>query len=123
MASTASRISAQGNAFRAATGFAPDSASMKEKVMGGTSCRNSQQPEWPASYPTVLVGVEDGELRQLLVDRLHQDDFLVLEADSSRRVLDVVIRHSRPIHVLLLETGIGDREFEALLKRFRSYMQ
>src|SRR5438067_2426630 len=123
MASTPSTISAPGNALSPAARSAPAPEAGENKAVGGIPCRDSEQPERLASYPTVLVGVEDGELRQLFVEKLRKDDFLVLEADSSHSVLEVVIQHSRSIHVPLLETRIGDPEFVALLSRFRSYMQ
>jgi hypothetical protein len=76
----------------------------------------------PEAYPTVLVAASAGVLRSRLVDSLRRNDYLTLEAGSNVAVLDVIIRHSRSIQVLLLDTSLGNPEFTALLRRYRSNM-
>lgn len=63
----------------------------------------------PHDHPTVLVAVEDAELRRALVQGLRQDGYLVLEAADARGVLDTVRTHSRSIHLMLLHVSIGHK--------------
>ena len=126
MAITRSRVRAQGIAPSEARLLAADDVRKADDLTdlqgSDASCWKTGREE-PASYPTVLVGVQNEELRRLLTDKLRRDEFLVLEADNSQGVLNIVIQHSRPIHLLFLEASMADPEFPALLKQFRSYMR
>jgi DNA-binding response OmpR family regulator len=67
--------------------------------------------------------VNDESLRRCLAGGLRQDDYLVLEAGSTEELLRVVIRHSRPIQVLLLDVRIGGPELSSLLNQYRAQMK
>jgi hypothetical protein len=73
------------------------------------------------SHPTILVASSNDELRQRLASSLRADNCLVLDVDSLNGMLDAVIVHSRPIHVLMLDVGLG-RNMIGHLKRYRSGM-
>ena len=60
-------------------------------------------------YPTILVARNDAGLDGLLVHSLLRNGFHVLEADDWEDVLDVVNRHSRPIHLLLADESMDAR--------------
>ena len=75
------------------------------------------------SHPTVLVATANHELRQRLACRLRAANCLVLDVDSLNRMLDVVIAHSRPIHVLLLDVGLSGWSVISHVKRYRPGMQ
>jgi hypothetical protein len=75
------------------------------------------------TFPTALVAAESDAMRLALLRCLPQAHCLVLEADSQDRVLEILVGHSRPIHVLLLDAGIADPTFTALPKRYRSGLE
>jgi CheY-like chemotaxis protein len=76
----------------------------------------------PQGHPTVLVAENDPERRDALVSSLRQDDYLVLEAHDRPGILDIVTTHSRPIHLLLLNTGINSCALGDRLKKLRPRM-
>jgi hypothetical protein len=57
-------------------------------------------------FPTILVARNQEGLDGPLVDCWRRDGFHVLEADDWEHVLDVVKRHSRPIHLLLADMSM-----------------
>ena len=75
------------------------------------------------SHPTVLVVTGDSNLRQFLASGLQEDRCLVLEADRPELALHLVIGHSRPIHILLIDAKIAYPAFEETLKQYRPLMQ
>jgi CheY-like chemotaxis protein len=69
-------------------------------------------------FPTILIARNDDGLDGPLVHSLQRDGFHVLEADNWEHVLDVVKRHSRPIHLLL--TDMNMEAYVPILKKHRS---
>jgi hypothetical protein len=81
------------------------------------------QPEKGEDYPTVLIASGDETLSHVLVSHLRQDNCLILEAASTACVLDVITRHSRPIHVLLAEIKMGGPALADVLRKYRPSLQ
>jgi hypothetical protein len=95
------------------------------KLNGGThpSLQDSGQPGTRESFPTALIAAENPETRQSLASHLRQDRCNVLQADSAARLWHVIVNHSRPIHVLLLEMGMEGPDFAEMAKQYRPGMQ
>lgn len=74
------------------------------------------------AHPTVLVAVEDEVLRSGLVSNLRQLGCLVLEAEMAVRAIEVVISHSRPIHVLVIDKDLDDVGLMGTLRPYRPQM-
>jgi hypothetical protein len=75
-------------------------------------------------FPTILVVSECDKMRQRLVHALGNDAYLVLEADSLWSGLNVVQLHSRPIHLVLLDTSIDrSADFSSIAKQYRPYLE
>jgi len=96
--------------------------SSKRSVPGKIS-GPSPVPAKQEAFPTVLVAMESGEVRETLVDHLQREQYLVLEADDAKRALSVIIGHSRPIHVLLLANHPDNSVLLNSLSRYRPDMQ
>jgi len=74
-------------------------------------------------HPTILVAVSNIELRSTLVAALRAQDYLVLEAADGVGALHVLQTHSRPIHLMLTNTGMDKRFMKEALKRYRPEMK
>lgn len=72
----------------------------------------------PHDHPTVLVAVPDTDLRNVLVQSLRRDDYLVLEAANTAAALHMARTHSRPIHVMLVHLSMG-HELKSALRQYR----
>jgi hypothetical protein len=70
----------------------------------------------------VLVAA-NGDLRRTLFRSLTEDEWLVLEADNSHQVLELFKVHSRPIHLLLMDTRVGGPSFTGELKPYSPYTE
>jgi hypothetical protein len=66
--------------------------------------------------------MDDDETRQFLVHRLREDKWHTLEADNVSHMMDLLMFHSRRIHLLLLSVDLSDHASDALLKRYRPAM-
>jgi hypothetical protein len=75
-----------------------------------------------ASHPTILIVHEDGKFRDGLIRRIDPNGYLVLEAQDAAEALDVAIRHSRNIHVLLADDTDDARVMAAKLKPYQPLM-
>jgi hypothetical protein len=73
-------------------------------------------------HPTVLIVFEDREPRDSLIRNLRHKDYLVLEAQNAVQALEIVVRHSRRIHLLLAEESNEARVMAATLKPYRPDM-
>ena len=67
-------------------------------------------------FPTILVARNQNGLDGPLINCLQRDGFHVLEADDWEHVWAVVMRHSRPIHLLL-----ADMNMEVYVPIFRKH--
>ena len=73
-------------------------------------------------HPTILIVCEDSGFRDVLIRQLQQKSYLALEAQNATEALEVVIRHSRRIHLLLADESDNARVMAATLKPYRPYM-
>lgn len=74
-------------------------------------------------FPTIIVASKDAGVRSgLLRDLVRAAAPLVLEADSEAAILDFVKLHSRPVHVLLVDSTLSQPEFVANLRQYRREM-
>jgi CheY-like chemotaxis protein len=73
-------------------------------------------------HPTILVAVDDIELRFALVTGLRAHDYLVLEAADGAGALHTLQTHSRLIHLMLTNTSLDERFMREALKRYRPEM-
>ena len=73
-------------------------------------------------FPTVLVAISV-ELRHRLVGHLTSYRCHVLEADGEEEILRIVIKHSRPIHALLVDVTATDPQFLRKLAKYRPSME
>ena len=94
-----------------------------EVINDRSTGRTPPPPVEKHAHPTVLVAVEDKDLRGGLVFNLRQLGCLVLEAELATRAIEVVISHSRPIQVLLGDKNLDDVGLLETLKRYRPQMQ
>jgi hypothetical protein len=94
------------------------------KLNGGgqESQQNSGEPGTREAFPTVLIAAENQGMRQFLANFLRQDPCNILQADSAAGLWHVIVNHSRQIHVLLLEAGLGGPDFAEMAKRYRPGM-
>jgi CheY-like chemotaxis protein len=76
----------------------------------------------PRGYPTVIVTEENNDSREVLVDALRREGYLVLEAHNSPSALDIVRTHSRPIHLLLINENADHRILAHELQEYRREM-
>ena len=74
-------------------------------------------------HPTILVAVDNIELRSTLVTVLRERDYLVLEAPDGTSALHTLQTHSRPIHLMLTTTTMDERFIREALKRYRPEMK
>ena len=74
-------------------------------------------------HPTILVAVDNTELRSTLVAALSVDEYLVLEAADGTSALHTLQTHSRPIHLMLTNTSMNERFMREALKRYRPEME
>jgi DNA-binding response OmpR family regulator len=74
------------------------------------------------AYPTVLVAVDDAEARRTLVDGLRQDDYNILEAPDLATMVEGVLTHATPIHLLLVDAGTEKLQWATRLKNHRQRM-
>jgi CheY-like chemotaxis protein len=73
-------------------------------------------------YPTVLVVHGDREFRDVLIRKLQQKGYLVLEAQNAAEASDIVVRHSRSIHLLVADDSDSSRGMAERLKPYRPSM-
>jgi CheY-like chemotaxis protein len=76
----------------------------------------------PRGYPTVLVVEEDSDQREALAHALRRQGYLVLEAHDRPSALDIVVRHSRAIHLLLTSGSADHRTLATELREYRPVM-
>ena len=75
-----------------------------------------------AGYPTILIVYENHEFRDVLIRNLQQKGYLILEAQNAGAASEIVIRHSRRIHLLLADDSDDSRARSATLKPYRPDM-
>ena len=85
-----------------------------------SQCRSCAEPESHRGHPTVLVLGDDP---RSLIPRLRQQGYLVLEAFDCPGALEIVVRHSRPIQLLLIEENLDSRRMAEVFNRFRPEMK
>jgi DNA-binding NtrC family response regulator len=76
-----------------------------------------------SDYPTILVVHCDGDFRDSLVRTLKQKGYLILEAQDATKASQMVIRHSRHIHLLVADDSDDSRAVATTLKPYRPDMQ
>jgi DNA-binding NtrC family response regulator len=76
-----------------------------------------------SDYPTILVVHYDRGFRDVLIRNLQQKRYLVLEAQNATEASEIVIRHSRQIHVLLADDSGDSRAMATTLKPYRPDMR
>jgi DNA-binding NtrC family response regulator len=76
-----------------------------------------------SGHPTVLVVYEKGEFRDVLIRNLEQKGCLILQAQDSTEAFEIVIRHSRSIHLLLAHDSTDSRVMVEKLKPYRPDMK
>jgi CheY-like chemotaxis protein len=74
-------------------------------------------------HPTILVAVNDAELRRTLVDDLCRYGYLVLDAADAGAALHAVRKHSRTIHLMLIHTDLKKELVDSALRRYRPDMR
>ena len=79
----------------------------------------SQRSEESRDYPTVLVVVDDAELRHALVRSLQQNGYFILEEYNAASALHILRIHSRPVHLMLLSKSISGGVLASALKQYR----
>jgi hypothetical protein len=72
-----------------------------------------------SSFPTVLVFGLD----RTMVSAIRDGRYNVLEAYTQTDLMDVVLYHSRPIHLLLIDMSVDNRSLTARLKSYRPTMR
>lgn len=85
--------------------------------------QDSDPPQTGEAFPTVLIAAGSAGLRQSLTNQLRQDPCNILQADCAERLWHTIVNHSRPIHVLLLETGLEGPDFAEMAKQYRPGMK
>jgi hypothetical protein len=95
------------------------------KLNGGNqpSPQDSGEPGTREAFPTVLIAAENQGTRQFLVNFLRRDPCNILQADTAIGLWHVIVNHSRQIHVLLLEMGLGGPDFAVMAKQYRPGMR
>ncbi|HTP36002.1 MAG TPA: hypothetical protein VMJ75_27695 [Candidatus Acidoferrales bacterium] len=81
------------------------------------------QVDGPAPHPTILVAAVDNDMRCELTREFQRCGYLVLDAGSAENALQIVIGHSRPIHVMLLQLDGRDEALAARLSQYRPAME
>ena len=76
-----------------------------------------------SGHPTILVVYETREFREVLIRNLQQGGYLVLIAQNLVEASEIVIRHSRRIHLLLADDSEDGRTMASTLKPYRSDMR
>jgi hypothetical protein len=69
-----------------------------------------------SGHPTILIVYETGDFRDVLVRELQRKGYLVLTAQNAVETSEIVIRHSRSIHLLLADDGDDSRVMATTLK-------
>ena len=83
----------------------------------------SKLPGETRDHPTILVAVDNTELRATIVAALRLQDYLVLDAHDGTSALHILQTHSRPIHLMLTNTTMDERFIREALKRYRPEMK
>jgi len=91
-------------------------------IKGNSTVGTPSVPVENHTHPTVLIAATDEGLRNDLVFNLRELGCLVLEAEMATRAIEAVIRHSRPIQVLLAEKNLDDVGLLETLRRYRPQM-
>jgi hypothetical protein len=73
-------------------------------------------------HPTVLLALDDNEMRSALSNDLPRHDYVVLEAPDVPSMVEVVLTQTRPIDVLLIDEGMEKQKWAARLRSFRRAM-
>jgi DNA-binding NtrC family response regulator len=73
-------------------------------------------------YPTILVVHYDAGFRDVLIRELQAKGYLVLTAQNAAAASEIVIRHSRHIHLLLTDNRDDSRVMATTLKPYRHDM-
>lgn len=73
-------------------------------------------------HPTVLVAVNDADLRHTLVDSLHEFGYLVLEASDADETFQIARTHSRAIHLTLMSKSLNKGVLASALKPYQPHM-
>lgn len=95
------------------------------KLNGGSQPlqQGSGEPGARENFPTVLIAAENQGMRQFLANFLRQDPCNILQADTAAALWHLIVNHSRQIHVLLLEIGLGGPDFAEKAKQYRPGMR
>jgi len=75
------------------------------------------------SFPTVLVATSDRKMCLEFVAHLQQESCLVLTAANPDEARQIIVSHSRPIHVLLIDLAMDGFALAARLNRYRPHMR
>jgi CheY-like chemotaxis protein len=78
---------------------------------------------WDLSHPTILIVHEDKGFRDVLTRNFQPNGYLVLEAEDAAEALDVAVRHSRRIHLLLADDTDDARDMAAKLNPYQPFMK
>jgi CheY-like chemotaxis protein len=76
-----------------------------------------------SGYPTILIVYEERKFRDVLISKFQQEGYLVLSAQDAAETLEIVIHHSRRIHLMLTDDGDEGRVMVATLKPYRPDMR
>jgi hypothetical protein len=75
-----------------------------------------------SDYPTILIVHRDMKFWDVLILDLRQLGYLILEANDAVEALEIVIRQSRRIHLLLVGDGDDGRATAETLNPYRRDM-
>lgn len=89
---------------------------MPDKRYGGVTSELEE-------FPTVLLADIDGGWGSAVIDRLEQDKYHILAAQSWDEALHFAKTHSRQIHLLLAEESRDGHILAETLKPYRPHMR
>jgi CheY-like chemotaxis protein len=75
------------------------------------------------NFPTILLAVDDDQLRAFLLTELKYRGYLVLQAQDGPEAVEIVRLHSRPIQLMLTAESVDARALAATLKKYRPDMR
>lgn len=76
-----------------------------------------------SGHPTILIVHPNDEFHDILMRNLRQKGYLILEAQNATEAFEIVIRHSRSIHLLLADEGGDSLAMAEKLKPYRPDMK
>ena len=89
----------------------------------GMEGQTMQRDNKSTGFPTVLVAANDRSVRLAFAAELQQEHCLVLSAANADEALQIVVSHSRRIHVLLVDLDMDGIALAARLSRYRCQLQ